>query len=167
MFISAESYKRTVGNSWSQFVHGAYSLVNDEVIHFLELQAEQNRRDNSYPGFWLHGRYKERDVEKDVNTSHSHLRCCLANKTRSPETQSPELLGLDFLPKEPHLHSPSSVEVALSSPSTYCTLTDVTRNVLEAVVDAIVHNIHHKLMQSKRSSDNVGHIRVLFRGFCC
>ena len=41
----------------------------------------------------------------------------------------------------PPRYSPSGVEAALSSSSTYFTLIDITCNVLQAVLDAVIHDI--------------------------
>jgi hypothetical protein len=39
---------------------------------------------------------------------------------------------------------PSGVEAALPSSSTYCTLINITPNVTEAVLDAVIHDILQK-----------------------
>jgi hypothetical protein len=36
---------------------------------------------------------------------------------------------------------PSGIEAALSGSSTYCTLVNITSNMSQAVLDAIIHNI--------------------------
>ena len=104
-------------------------------------------QDELYNGnFWFHSTLRtwiytsrisytgEKNIEPDLINGNTEKQ--LALKSIATCNQIPSC-SIDVPPR----YSPSGVQAALSSSSTHCTLIDITRNMSQAVLDAIIHDV--------------------------